>query len=250
MIAVLYGTFNPANDSFSMIHQFFANVSTGGVPGAGVIVASNNIIYGTTTQGGATYDSISGVAGGGVIYSIDPATNTYTDVYDFPDSNGYGPTSELFQAADGKLYGMVSTSYTDSFSSGYLFSFNPANNQFALLANLFPSSPLGYRTPPLVQGPDLKLYGVIQNVLFADSPSEAPGVLFSYDINNSNLTIVHTFSIADGTPWEAYWWPTAIFMAKRRITLWATTEKCTAIILQTLLLTYLPISIRQPVLAP
>jgi hypothetical protein len=102
------------------------------------------------------------------------------------------------QAADGNLYGIVPLTNVNSFTGSYLFSFNPSNNQFNALYTLPTGYPTGLRTPPLVQGPDHKLYGVIANI-YGDS-AESQGILFSYNITDSIFTDLHNFTLADGTP--------------------------------------------------
>ena len=76
----------------------FDGGSYGNGPVGGLTLAPNGKLYGTAEQGGAN--------GVGVLFSIDPATNIYTKVYDFNGTNGIYPTGRsLTLASNGKLYG-------------------------------------------------------------------------------------------------------------------------------------------------
>ena len=55
--------------------------------------------YGMTKEGGDV--------GYGVIFSFDPSTSTYKNLYSFNGSNGANPTGSLVQAKNGKLYGIT-----------------------------------------------------------------------------------------------------------------------------------------------
>jgi len=187
-------TLNPITGDFNMIYQFYETQQFGAVPVAGIIKASNGLLYGGTPNGGANY--------AGVIYSVDPATNTYTDVFDFPTNmtnTSVGLLSELLQAEDGNLYGIVSVG-PDSGSDGVLFSFNPVNRQYTPLANLgIINISSDLRTPPLVQGPNHKIYGVFQTESYVGLMGSA-GILFSYDLSNNQMTNLHIFSDTSGLP--------------------------------------------------
>jgi uncharacterized repeat protein (TIGR03803 family) len=186
-------TYNPITDSFSMVWQFAANPQFGDVPVSGIIKAGNGWLYGTTPTGGAN--------NAGVIYSVDPATNTYTDIFDFPGdslSSSMGPFTELLQANDGNLYGIVAESGLLN-DSGVLFSFNPVNYQYKALYSLGSASGGGYRTPALVQAPDNKIYGVFAEAEIVNGASDV-GMLFSYDIATNQFTDLHDLTTIDGMP--------------------------------------------------
>jgi uncharacterized repeat protein (TIGR03803 family) len=182
--------YNPATDSFSMINQFFLDVQEGGVPYSGVITGSNGLLYGTTTEGGANSD--------GTIYTIDPTTNTHTDVYDFNEAagTGFNPLSEMVQASDGNMYGIA---VGDGGESAVLYSFNPSDNNYVALYNLgvayiYTGYNLAlYHAPNLLQATDHKIYGLFSNAATGNA-------LFSYDLTSGTYTSLHVFSSTDGIP--------------------------------------------------
>ncbi len=185
--------FDPATNTFTMIYQFYANFYAGGVPTAGIIKGSDGLLYGATPNGGTL-----GSSGAGVIYSVDPATDTYTDLYNF-SGTGTGPNSELLQASDGNFYGIVGQC-TDSASSALLFSFNASTRQYTTLYN-FNVSNVNYfqRAPALVQAPNGKIYGVYASAPYIGALN-GPGMLFSYDIANNHFTDLHDFTNVEGLP--------------------------------------------------
>jgi uncharacterized repeat protein (TIGR03803 family) len=189
-------TYNQVTDSFAMIYQFELTPQYGDYPVSGIIKGSNGLLYGTTLNGG--------YIGAGVIYSIDPATNSYTDIFDFGDSlnpGGQGPASELLMAADGNLYGIV-MQIPDSGNNSLLFSFNPTTRQYKTLYNFNRvEGGNGIRNTALVQGPDQKIYGVFDYTGYTGADTGSlPGMLFSYDPTTSQFTDLYDFAIADGMP--------------------------------------------------
>jgi uncharacterized repeat protein (TIGR03803 family) len=78
----------------------------GNLPTTGLIQATNGILYGTTSNGGAADD--------GTIFQITPS-GKFTTLYDFQTTTG-GEPNELMQATDGTLYG--TTQYGGANQSG------------------------------------------------------------------------------------------------------------------------------------
>jgi len=83
------------------------NCADGGRPVAGLVLATNGDLYGTTEWGGATNGNDSGT-----IFKYALSTGTFTSIYDFCTStncgNGTMPTAGLMQASNGDLYGTTS----------------------------------------------------------------------------------------------------------------------------------------------
>lgn len=93
---------------------------------SGLIQATNGKLYGMTNSGGLN--------GEGVIFEYDFNSNTYTKKFDFMGTNGINPSIEslqasLFQASNGKLYGM--TAYGGANNKGVIFEYDFLNNVFS-----------------------------------------------------------------------------------------------------------------------
>jgi uncharacterized repeat protein (TIGR03803 family) len=180
--------YDPVSNSVNVLYQFFLQIQYGGIPYAGMVNANNGKLYGMTSAGGAN--------GSGVIYSMDPTTNTYADVYDFDGVTASNPSSEFLQASDGKLYAVTSGG---SSNNPVLFSFDPGDNQMNVVHNFSDYTPyfLSLRTPDLIQASNNLIYGIGE---FQDSASGHIGVLFSYDLVTGACVNLHNFSVAEGIP--------------------------------------------------
>jgi uncharacterized repeat protein (TIGR03803 family) len=117
------------------IHAF---QPAGGVsPRAGLVLAPDGKLYGTTWRGGA---------GGGTTYRIDPMTQTFQVLHVFSpldmnkrNDDGFGPVSPLTVGSDGLIYGTTREGgragpLPSSRGAGVLFRLDPANStQFTIL---------------------------------------------------------------------------------------------------------------------
>ena len=117
------------------IHAF--QPGDGVSPRAGLTLAPDGKLYGTTWRGGS---------GGGTTYRIDPTTHVFEVLHVFSplDANGrngdgYGPVSPLSIGPDGRVYGTTREGgragpLPTSRGAGVLFRFDPANpTQFTVL---------------------------------------------------------------------------------------------------------------------
>ena len=117
-----YGTTTFAGTSFgavfkvtpdgteTILHAFAGFPTDGGVPVAGLVQATAEILYGSTEQGGPNNPG-KRVSGCGTIFSIKPNGTTAT-LYSFGSAadewyyvNGCNPTEKLLQGEDGTFYG-------------------------------------------------------------------------------------------------------------------------------------------------
>lgn len=169
--------YNPSTNSFAKVQD----MSTAALlrPYAGLMRATNNILYGVSQFGG-------GVDNGGSIYSYNVSTNTLTKLRDFATVDGLSPIAELMQASNGVLYGVCPTGGVNG--NGTLFSWAIATNTFTKLAEFGGSSgvqPQGR----LVQANNGLLYGVS-----AAGGTSNQGVLYSFTIASSTLAGVTNMS--------------------------------------------------------
>ncbi|MEP7168437.1 MAG: choice-of-anchor tandem repeat GloVer-containing protein, partial [Bacteroidota bacterium] len=172
-----YGTIfkmNQDGSSYMVVHSF--NATEGKYPGGHLIQATDGKLYGMTSAGG--------VNDGGVIYRINPASFSYSVLVEFDLNTGGGhakgraPRGSLFQASNGKLYGMASTGGT--VQAGTFFSYDLANyiftklSDFTTIGGINPLTPVGN----VIEATDGLLYGMTSN---GGYNTNSRGVLFNYN---------------------------------------------------------------------
>jgi uncharacterized repeat protein (TIGR03803 family) len=147
-------------------------------PMAGLTLAPNGDLYGTTYYGGTDGD--------GLVFAFSPKSGMLTQVGpSFDGSNGTGPTSGLVRAFNGTFYG--TTGRGGANDRGTVFQVAP-NGEFSTVYN--GDSIVAYTTP--IQGGNGNLYGT--------SPSggtNSDGAIFELTPAGI-LTILHSFNGADG----------------------------------------------------
>jgi uncharacterized repeat protein (TIGR03803 family) len=182
--------YDPAINTYTKKMDFGADTN-GVYPYGSLIQASNGKLYGMTNYGGVNSD--------GVIFEYDFNTSTYTKKLDFDGNNGAYPFSSLFQASNGKLYGM--TRDGGSNGKGVLFEYDPAIDFYAKKVDFAGitngSNPLG----SLMQASNGKLYGMTYyGGAINPDVQYGCGILFDYDLVTETLTKKFDFSDAtDGS---------------------------------------------------
>lgn len=161
------------NDNYFMINSFGAN------PIGGVIEASDHLLYGTNSRGGAN-DT-------GVIFSYDPSSGIYKNLYDFKLSTGGHPQDgNLFQASNGKLYGTTLEGGANNF--GVIFSFDPTNNSYSDVHDFTGVDGKSPYYGTFLQIGDSDLYGTVSY-----GGSAGNGVLFKFNPSNNQYTVLQNF---------------------------------------------------------
>ena len=171
---------------YAVVNTFYDRF--GANPYGSLIQASDDKLYGMIS-GAINYN---GYTYGG-IFSLDPATNSYTVVKTFDNTSGANPQGSLMQAFDGKLYGM--TYEGGSSNQGVIFSFDPATGIYGVVKNLDASigaNPKG----SLIQVSDCKLYGTAM----LGRPDRTNMVIFSLDPASGSYTVEKNFDISSGGP--------------------------------------------------
>ncbi|HRG53754.1 MAG TPA: T9SS type A sorting domain-containing protein [Bacteroidia bacterium] len=93
----------------------FSGTTSGSFPHASLAKATNGLLYGTATEGGAN--------SGGTVFQVDPQTDIFTKLWDFSNvTSGRFPFATLMQANNGKLYGTTSQGGTSD--RGTVFEYN------------------------------------------------------------------------------------------------------------------------------
>lgn len=154
--------FDPTTNTYTDVYDF--DITHGDYPRSGLIEASNGKLYGAASDGG--------MYGGGVIYSLDPVTNVYTDEFDLSNVTGRAPHGCPIEI-NGILYGL--TTMGGSGSSGTLYSYNINSYTYTDLYNFnTPEGTIPYGS--LIHLNNGKLYGMT-----SAGGANGDGVIFSFD---------------------------------------------------------------------
>jgi uncharacterized repeat protein (TIGR03803 family) len=163
-----------------------ANLSNinGGNPNSGMVLFSNNKMYGTTENGG----QLSGVSG--VLFEYTPGSITYSAKVNFNTATGLGnkPHNELAIYGN-KVYG--ATRNVGLNGNGTLYKYEPSTNTATKLLD-FSNASTGSKANGLY-GINGKLYGTCM-----EGGSNALGTLFEVDTLTNILTVKHNFGGLSG----------------------------------------------------
>ena len=168
----------------------------GSAPVAGLVLATNGSLYGTTELGGAN--------NGGTIFVVDTKNGKVTVLYNFcaqPNcADGQEPDGTLIQAADGALYGTTSSggaNYCQGYGGcGTIFRVTP-EGKLTTLYNFCSQTNCTDGSGPgagLVQGADGDFYGTTE----AGGDPANDGTVFKITAAGT-LTTLHTFDGTDGS---------------------------------------------------
>jgi len=181
---------NRDGEGYTLLHRFTNSPGTGRYPIAGVLEASDGMLYGRTISGGA--------ADGATIFRLNKNGTGFAIVYSFALAGGsrFDPYSNLIEASDGALYG---TSYEDgSDRAGTIFKINKDGSAFELLHTFLLSGGDGtYPESGLLEGTDGALYGTTS---FGGDSDE--GTVFKVNKNGSGYRVLRSFNSAGD---EGYW---------------------------------------------
>ncbi len=173
-------TIDTLTNVITNVHNF--DLPTGINPFADLIQASNGLLYGVTMYYGTTGD--------GIIFSFNPATNVFTDLFHFAMTNGAFPRGNLLQAPNGKLYGL--TYGGGPTFNGVLFSYDITLNTLTDLVQ-FNGTNGSRPTGSLMQASNGNLYGMT-----SEGGANGFGNIFSYNISTNVITTIHDFNGTDG----------------------------------------------------
>jgi uncharacterized repeat protein (TIGR03803 family) len=158
--------------------------TTGKRPLAGMMLASNGLLYGNMSEGGT--------GSFGTIYTFNTTTNTLAVVYNFTPGDGSLATAELIQASNGNLYGVRG----GISAQGLVFSLNPTTNVYSVpftFSGLDGAAPTG----SLVEAIPGTLYGITR-----EGGVNGYGVVFSYAFGTGTFTVQHEMTLSEGSASE------------------------------------------------
>ena len=173
---------------FDILTHTYTNIISLGVTVGwqpqGNMIVYNNTLYGLTRSGGAgTGDDDHS----GVLYSIDPATNTYTILHSFTTTTGTAPIGGL-TACNNKFYGTTSTGGVNGY--GVLFEFDPQTNAYSEMVDLTYDA---YQSVGELVLLNDTLYGTTSGGGF-----DGRGSIFSYYPGSNTITTIHGFTDSTG----------------------------------------------------
>jgi uncharacterized repeat protein (TIGR03803 family) len=165
----------------STLYGFCAqtNCSDGEHPGAGLLLANDGSLYGTTYEGGTSSC--------GTVFRIS-SPGALTTLLSFDSTNGANPVAGVIQATDGNLYG--TTTYGGPNGYGTVFRITPQGSLTTL--HSFDATDGAFPTAALVESTNGDLYGTT-----TEGGATNNGTVFRVTANGA-LKTLHSFNSADG----------------------------------------------------
>jgi len=165
---------NPKTGTETLLKNFIG--TNGDRPGGSLVYdTARKLMYGTAYYGGS--------ASIGVIFSLDPITDSQKVLVNFTGPNGQYPNGTLmYNPVNGLYYGTASGGGANS--DGLIFSFNPANDSEKVLVNFNysnGSTPMG---DLIFSHSDSLLYGLTKN------GGAGYGTLFSYNVKTNTEKVL------------------------------------------------------------
>ena len=157
----------------------FSENTTGESSYSGLLLASNQKMYGTTEEGSG---------GSGLIYEFDPISETLSVLHVFTGNDGAFPQSGLVEASSGILYGL--TEFGGVNDEGTLFEYNLNTSTFTKKVD-FEQGTVGFRpNGEFWQASDGKLYATLS------SGAISSGTVFAYTPGATDIQVVVEFETA------------------------------------------------------
>lgn len=130
--------FDLKSNKFKKLYDF--NQLTTGQYSAGLCLATDGYLYGSTRQRGANQSY-------GSIFRFDPRNNSYQHIMYFNGTNGAGSLAPMIQASNGMLYGTTDGGGAGN-PQGVLFELNPSNLSYRIAVDIDHRHGTGVRAMP------------------------------------------------------------------------------------------------------
>jgi uncharacterized repeat protein (TIGR03803 family) len=141
-------------------------------PRGSLIEASDGKLYGMTSLGGS--------ANYGILFQYDYVNNIFSKKIDLTDSTGTLPEGALFEASDGKLYGM--TTFGGTYDEGAIFQYDVSNG--TLIKKIDLNSTIGaFPKGEFIETSPGYLFGLTYG-----GGANSCGTIIQYDIANNIIT--------------------------------------------------------------
>lgn len=170
-----------------VLHSF-AGGNDGQQPYAGLVQATDGVLYGTTYLGGSNNV--------GIVFKVNPDGSGNTPIYNFAANNvnpfGLAYPSGLIQGSDGALYG--TSGFGGTSADGSVFRINTDGSGFTVLHSFSHVGGGAYEpTAALVQGSDGTLFGTTEG-----GGSAGGGTVFKLKTNGTGFVQLHAFGTTPG----------------------------------------------------
>jgi len=173
--------FDPDTNVYVKSIDFEGSIE-GHKPSSGLVQNTNEMLYGMTNEGG--------IYSNGVIFELNPLTNTYTKKFDFDGFSGGKPLGDLLLTSSGKMFG--TTSLGGDNNKGVIFEFDPITGSYSKKYDFDDVSgvfPMG----TLIQASNGEIYGMTFN-----GGTNGYGVIFEFDPETNTYTKMHDFDEISG----------------------------------------------------
>jgi uncharacterized repeat protein (TIGR03803 family) len=166
----------PDGTSFNTVYSF--NGGDGANPQAGVIVASDGYLYGTTVNGGPS--------GVGTVFRVKPDGTLFSVVHGFNGADGANPQGGVVLSPDGFLYGTAF--YGGATSNGLVFRVKPDGTAFSTVYN-FNGDDGANPQGNLIVGSDGFLYGSSYS-----GGRDFGGTVFRMKSDGTSFSVIYNFT--------------------------------------------------------
>jgi len=178
---------------YSTLHSFGNPIGSANRPSSGLILGSDERLYGTANLGGAH--------NAGAVFRCNRNGSGFQFLYDFdPGEDGsgaHGPLAGVLEASDGKLYGTTVVGGTNN--GGTIYSLNRDGSAFQVL-HVFDRLPESEPPAPygeLIEGADGMLYGTTRA-----GGSFDQGTVFRIAKDGSGFQLLHEFEFNSAEGWS------------------------------------------------
>ncbi|MCX8513946.1 MAG: hypothetical protein ORN24_00075 [Burkholderiales bacterium] len=179
----------PDGSDYAVVHQFAGGNNDGQQPEGNLIVATNGVLYGITSNGGTNNV--------GTIYKIESNGNEAI-VYSFESgSDGAYPGAGLIQASDGNLYG--TTNYGGYANQGVVYKFDLNNQQETVIKTFMGGNDGANPNCTLVQANNGLLYGTTIQGGAAATGTHNSGTIFAIALDGTYYQVLALFNQINGS---------------------------------------------------
>ncbi len=184
---------NQNGSGYSVLYEFSSTGGDGKYPTAGLMEASDGVLYGTTPDGGVH---------AGTVFKLNRDGSSYAVVRRFTGlgGDGSGPRAGLVEGSDGALYGTTAGNGS-LVSVGTLFKLDKDGNGYRVLHSFTGGGGDGYGPQAVVKGTDGALYGTTSG----GGGSAFAGTVFKLNQDGSGYRVLLSFTgtAGDGSGPEA-----------------------------------------------